>query len=73
MPNLDIFDGCDSETVFDGVRKSANTSEARALWSRMQQEMKRKGVDGAISYLEAEFTRITEHLRRELPRLDTDG
>jgi hypothetical protein len=73
MPELNIFKGCDSETVFDGVRASVNTSEARALWGRMQQEMKLKGVDGAISYLDAEFTRITEHLRRELSRLDADG
>ena len=73
MPELDIFNGCSAETVFDGVRTSANKSDSRALWSRMQQEMKLKGVDGAISYLEAEFTRIAEHLRRELARLDADA
>jgi hypothetical protein len=73
MPDLDVFNGCDSETVFDGDRTQANSSEARALWSRMQQEMRRNGVDGAISYLEAEFTRITEHLRRELARLNANG
>lgn len=72
-PNdLEVFKGCDAETVFEGVRSAVNTPESRTLWNRMHEELRRNGVDGAISYLEGEFTRIAESLRRELTRIEAE-
>jgi hypothetical protein len=66
------FKGCDAATVFEEVRKNTGTQEARSLWNRLLQEMERAGVDGALSYLEVEFQRISENLERELVRLEAD-
>ena len=66
------FKDCDTATVFEEVRKGTGTAEARSLWNRLLQEIDRKNVDGALSYLEGEFQRIAENLDRELTRLEAD-
>ena len=66
------FDGCDAATVFAEVGKAAGTTEKRSLWHKPMQERRRKGVDGAVSYLEGEFQRIADSLDRELTRLEAN-
>ena len=43
------FKHCDAATVFEEVRKAAVTREARSLWDKLQSEITRNGVDGAVS------------------------
>jgi hypothetical protein len=68
----DNFKGCDSRTVFDEVRSKLTSAKERTLWGSMRQEMIRGGVNGATSYLEGEFARISAQLRREIDRLKVD-
>ncbi len=72
MAHVSSFDGCDAETVFGEVAKKVQSTEARTLWYKMLEEIKRNGVDGAVSYLEAEFTQIKEELCREIDRLKSE-
>lgn len=69
MPDIPPFQGCDAETVFREVASKVRSPEERTLWNRMLEEIKRNGVDGAVSYLEGEFTRVKEELSQELNRL----
>lgn len=66
------FKGCDSETVFSDVTANARSVEARKLWVRTFDELKRNGVDGAVGYLEEEFNRIRDDLRAEIQRLESE-
>lgn len=67
------FEGCDSEAVFCDVTAKARSAEARTLWTRMLGELQRNGVDGATSYLEAEFNQIRDDLTGEIQRLKAEG
>lgn len=67
------FQGCDSETVFREVSAKARSAEARTLWARMLGELQRNGVDGATSFLEAEFDQIRDDLKAEIQRLKAEG
>ncbi len=70
MTDTQGFEECDSERVFAEVGKHVDKAETRTLWGRLQEEMKRKGVGAAITYIEGEFTRIRESLTREIDRLE---
>lgn len=70
MKDIPDFGGCDATTVFEDVLQSTVSDESRSLWQRLLVEMQRKGVDGALSYLEAEVARIGENLDRELTGLE---
>lgn len=72
MTELTEFKDTDAATVFGEVSKNTETEEARSLWNWLLSEMQRKGVDGAVSYLEGEFQRIGDNLNRELARLEAD-
>jgi hypothetical protein len=72
MPEDLEFKDCDTAAVFAEVGRKTETQEARSLWNRLLPELKRNGVDGAVSYLEGEFDRIGEQLERELARLTDD-
>jgi hypothetical protein len=72
MPDPIEFNHCDTETVFKEVRTAAVTTEARSLWDKLESEINRNGVDGAVSYLEGELRRIEETLTRELARLEVE-
>ena len=66
------FKNCDTAAVFAEVGRKTETQEARSLWNRLLPEIKRNGVDGAVSYLEGEFDHIGEQLEQELVRLAAD-
>jgi hypothetical protein len=68
----DLFPGCDSETVFAEVTSEVTTPEARALWTRLRDEIERRGIQGAVSHLQSEFSLIALRLRSELERLETE-
>lgn len=73
MPLHDVeFRGCDAATVFAEVSTAAESEEAQSLWDRLLQEMGKHRVDGAVSYLVAEFEGLAESLNRELTRLETE-
>jgi hypothetical protein len=65
------FKDTDAATVFDEVSKRAETEETQSLWDKLLTEVERKGVGGAVSYLESEFQRIGDDLNREIARLKT--
>ena len=67
-----VFKECSSEHVFSQVTSQVVTPELRTLWARMQEEMSRKGVDAAASYLGGEFTRLKTELRQELALVDLE-
>jgi hypothetical protein len=69
---MDDFEGCDSNTVFRAVRSNLANAKERTLWGSMRQEIDRSGVNGAISYLEGELTRVSAQLRHEIDRLKTE-
>jgi hypothetical protein len=66
------FQNCDAEAVFEAVKSKVHSSEARSLWGRMREEIKRAGVDGAVSYIEGEFARLREDLKHEIARLEAE-
>ena len=66
------FEGCDAASVFSEMTSQVHSAEGRTLWTRMLQEVHRKGVDASISYLESEFARVKEDLSRELDRLESE-
>jgi hypothetical protein len=66
------FKDCDTTKVFDDVSRNCDSDETRSLWNRLIQEMSAKKVDGAESYLAAEFQRLRENLEQELDRLEAD-
>jgi hypothetical protein len=68
----DDFKGSDSRTVFSTVRSNLKNAKERTLWSSMRQEIDRSGVNGAISYLEGEFARVSAQLRREIDRIKAE-
>jgi hypothetical protein len=72
MPHDAEFRGCDAATVFAEVGSAAESEETQSLWDRLLQEMEKRRVDGAVSYLSAEFQRLAESLERELTRLETE-
>jgi hypothetical protein len=72
MPEDLEFKDCDTAAVFAEVDRKTETQEARSLWNRLLPEIRRNGVDGAMSYLEGEFDRIGERLEWELARLNAD-
>lgn len=68
----DAFKDTDAATVFDEVSKKTETEEAQSLWVKLLAELGRKGVSGAVSYLESEFQRIGDDLDREIARLTAE-
>jgi hypothetical protein len=72
MKMAHIFKDCDAETVFDAVKSKVHSSEARSLWGRMREEIKRAGIDGAVSYAEGEFARLREKIDHEIARLTAE-
>lgn len=71
MPHDAKFEGCDTTTVFAEVSEAAESDEAQSLWERLLQEMDKRRVEGAISYLATELQQLGERLNRELTRLET--
>ena len=69
MPKDFQFEHCNVEQVFAEVGKQVQSSEVRTLWGCMQEEMERRGVGAAVTYLEGEFTRLNEELTREIQRI----
>jgi hypothetical protein len=72
MPHDVEFQGCDAASVFAEVSSAVESEEAQSLWDRLLQEMEKRRVDGAVSYLENEFQRLAESLNVELIRLETE-
>ena len=72
MPQDVEFRGCDAATVFAEVSSAAESEETQSLWDRLLEEMAKHRVDGAASYLEAEFQRLAASLDRELTRLENE-
>jgi hypothetical protein len=67
-----VFPNCTSEHVFSEMAGEIRTPEARALWSRLHEEVKRQGVGAAETYLSVEFTRLKEEFAKELSRGATE-
>ena len=61
-----MFADCSAEHVFIEISTKITTSELRALWVRLQEEIRRQGVGASATYLGGEFTRLKEELTREL-------
>jgi hypothetical protein len=72
MAHVPGFEGCDAETVFSKIVTKVQSTEARTLWGKLLEEIKRNGVNGAVSYLETEFTQVKEDIRREIDRLKSE-
>jgi len=66
-----LFPDCNAEHVFVEVNAKIKTSEMRALWVRLQEEIRRQGVGASTTYLGGEFTRLKEDLKRELSTATT--
>lgn len=71
MTPLPVFGDCDAEHVFREVTKKAKSQEVRALWKRLQSEIKRQGVGAAVTYVEGEFDRLRQDFISELERAKT--
>jgi hypothetical protein len=66
------FPDCTAEHVFNEINSQVGSAEARALWGRMQAEIKRQGTGAATTYLAGEFTRLKQEFKRELETVKSD-
>ena len=66
VPSQNPFEDCSAERVFSEISAQIETPQVRTLWLRLETELKRQGVGGATTYLNAEFTHMKENLNREL-------
>jgi len=69
---LPTFPECTAEHVFNEINSQAGTQEARSLWGRMQEEIKRPGCGGCRDVSEREFTRLKQEFTRELSTATSD-
>jgi hypothetical protein len=65
-----VFRECSSEHVFAKITSQVSTPELRALWARMQEEIRRQGVEAAGSHLGGDFTRLKAELGKELAAVE---
>jgi hypothetical protein len=52
------FQDCTAEQVFAEITASLAAPGQRALWTRLQDEIKRQGTSASATYLGGEFTRL---------------
>ena len=60
------FEGCDADAVFAEISKRFSSSEARALWERLRDEIGRKNIRAAQTYLDGEFSRLKQELETKI-------
>ena len=70
MATIEGFENCDSEHVFANLEKNIVSSEIRTLWGRLKDELERKDVGAATTYLDGEFQRIKESFARDIHHLE---
>ncbi len=68
MSDIPEFTNCDADYVFAEISKKLLSSETRALWSRLHNEIRRKGASAAATYLHGEFDRNAQDFAAELER-----
>jgi hypothetical protein len=49
--SVPVFADCSAESVFSEISSKITTSEGRALWVRLQDEIRRQGVGASSTYL----------------------
>lgn len=70
MPKDPRFVGSDAESVFKQVSQIVRSSEARSLWERLRDEMRKKKTPAsAAEYLRSSFTEISKRLEKEIERV----
>lgn len=66
------FRNCTSKQVFEEVTKMLDSDDTRSLWSRVQREFRRKGVQAVGTYLDSEFTQLQQAFERDLELLASE-
>jgi hypothetical protein len=60
--NNELFKDCDSEYVFDQVRRQLQSGESRSLWRRIESELRDGGVGAVETYLRSSFKELAQHI-----------